>query len=70
MIITQYDRGVVNNKDNAKVMEILNKLKLDYKKYIVDIDYSPEGSDEFTSIGYVFKAENGKYIYTCETLKN
>ena len=68
MIISLNGVGVVDHKDESKVMDILNKLQMDTKKYIVDIGYSSEGTDERTSIGYIFKDDDGKSVYTCETL--
>ena len=70
MIISLHGNGAGDHKDEGKVREFLQKLQEDVKQYIVGIDYSPENSEDYTTVSYLYKGEDGRNTLNCKSFRD
>ena len=70
MIVSLHGNGVNDHKDEGKVREFLQKLHEDVKQYIVGIDYSPENSEDYTTISYMYKDKDGRNTLNSKSFRH
>ena len=70
MIVSLHGNGVNDHKDEGKVMEFLQKLQEDVKQYIVGIDYSPANSEDYTTVSFMYKGEDGKNTLNSKSFRD
>ena len=70
MIVSLGGNGVVDHKDDGNVREFLQKLQEDVKQYIVGIDYSPINSEDYTTVSYMYKGEDGRNTLNSKSFRD